>query len=364
VTVQIALTQAQAGDTIEVSPGTYVENVVIDKAVTIRGRGGLVVLRPARDNEPVLLVQINSGSTILENLLICGNTKVFNQQQLGISIAQGRAEIKHCRFERWSSLHWDIPREETPDPDGDLGYWENYENSCGLHINGKGQEVILEECQFFDCDDGMEIVDGSKVQIVRCHFEEIQGTALFVNNSDLEMYGNSFISTRFVLTFGQGTHIESDHDTFAIAESLAYFGIADSDGTVITFSHATILCKRLPVYFAVVGESLVHPPSTDEKWILMKPKLIFLDSIIELEDDEPPVYVTPSARNGGDPDVYIWDTVDFIGPNLLFIKSRSNQIDPKLGPIEEGRLTLQLNSPALNAASDGTHLGAWQGIAR
>jgi nitrous oxidase accessory protein NosD len=49
-TIQGAIDLAAAGDTIDVGPGTYVENVVVDRSLTLRGSGDDSVILPAVSN--------------------------------------------------------------------------------------------------------------------------------------------------------------------------------------------------------------------------------------------------------------------------------------------------------------------------
>jgi nitrous oxidase accessory protein NosD len=46
-TIQGAIGLAAAGDTIDVRPGTYAENVVVDRSLTLRGHGDASVILPA-----------------------------------------------------------------------------------------------------------------------------------------------------------------------------------------------------------------------------------------------------------------------------------------------------------------------------
>ncbi len=74
-----AIAEAQAGDTIVIAAGTYAKNVVIDKAVTLIGKG-LVTIDPAAGVAVTLGGNIGGGNVTIDNVDIVGGTD-------GISVA-------------------------------------------------------------------------------------------------------------------------------------------------------------------------------------------------------------------------------------------------------------------------------------
>ncbi len=72
-TIAAAIEQAKDGETVFIFPGEYVENLrIIDKTIELVGGGnvGDVILRPATDDEPILL--IDGGQSTIRNFTIRG----------------------------------------------------------------------------------------------------------------------------------------------------------------------------------------------------------------------------------------------------------------------------------------------------
>ena len=66
MTIQAAVNAAAAGDTIEVRSGTYVENVNVDKRLTLIGEGvDVVTVQAALMQTPVLTADVSGGADYL-----------------------------------------------------------------------------------------------------------------------------------------------------------------------------------------------------------------------------------------------------------------------------------------------------------
>ena len=91
-TIQAAVTAANPGTTLQVGPGTYVEQVTIDKSLTLQGTGpGAIIQAPSTlttDSFNLrVLVEINNAATVtMSNLTITGPAPSLN---VGILIVQG-----------------------------------------------------------------------------------------------------------------------------------------------------------------------------------------------------------------------------------------------------------------------------------
>lgn len=95
-TIQDAIDRSNAGDTIEVAPGTYTENLrIADRSITLRAAGGAsaTTLRPAAAGLPVIWVDGGDGVTI-EGFTVTGGDSVNG----GGLFATGETTVRSCRF--------------------------------------------------------------------------------------------------------------------------------------------------------------------------------------------------------------------------------------------------------------------------
>lgn len=86
-TIQVAIGEAEDGDTVVVAPGTYTESLTINKSITLRGAETARTLLRAADNNPVL--RIGSGGTGPDDVTVRGFTFIHNantSSTTGISV--------------------------------------------------------------------------------------------------------------------------------------------------------------------------------------------------------------------------------------------------------------------------------------
>jgi pectin methylesterase-like acyl-CoA thioesterase len=67
-TIHAALQSAQRGDIISVAPGRYLESLVIDKAVTLVGKGTVELVAASGSDQPLLLVTQDDIAVKIENI--------------------------------------------------------------------------------------------------------------------------------------------------------------------------------------------------------------------------------------------------------------------------------------------------------
>jgi ell wall binding domain 2 (CWB2)/Right handed beta helix region len=77
-TIQSAVTAASAGDTVQVCAGTYAEQVVIHKALTLQGAGDSTIIRPAAPSDLATLYTYPAGTlwpgTVMAAIILVHNT--------------------------------------------------------------------------------------------------------------------------------------------------------------------------------------------------------------------------------------------------------------------------------------------------
>ena len=77
-TIQLAIDAASAGDTINVGPGTYTENININKRLTLNGAGSSTIINPFVIGTPVVQISAFGDSATdrltLSNIRVTGNT--------------------------------------------------------------------------------------------------------------------------------------------------------------------------------------------------------------------------------------------------------------------------------------------------
>ncbi|MFM9105658.1 MAG: hypothetical protein ACKOWF_03035 [Chloroflexota bacterium] len=96
-TVQAAITAASPGDIIRIAPGTYSEDLTIDKKLTLVGcPGGEVILRNATQDTRTITISDNVSPLELVDIVIEGNNDVANSIGGGGIVSFG--DVTLCRF--------------------------------------------------------------------------------------------------------------------------------------------------------------------------------------------------------------------------------------------------------------------------
>ena len=98
-TITEAVAAAQAGDTVLVRPGIYVESIAIDKDITVRGDGdrGAVVLEFSADGptrgEFAYGILLDKSAAHVENLTVRGPADVLDEPALSAVYVDGGAPV-------------------------------------------------------------------------------------------------------------------------------------------------------------------------------------------------------------------------------------------------------------------------------
>jgi hypothetical protein len=357
-TVQMAVDSASEGDIVEILSGEYVVCVRIEKGIHLRGLGDGVVLRNEDDTAPLLFVGSEQPVHIQNLVIDARRTTPARGEPMGIRVESGELSVTDCVFKDWGM---------------ERGQAQNAEESLiqnsplsgdALHVSGHTARVDLTHCRFVNCVQAFYVdSDEAQVHIMGCRFEECVSCVVqlwgqkptYIIDSQftdfdtaLELYGvlvvsrsNSFRSRQAwgAVYLDNNTRLQSEGDCFITDWLIA--PIRNTTNAILEFVHAT----------AWVHGLLRCPLGSFSR-------AQFSDSIVSV-----------SAEPGDNDDDGILGHdlagVTWNDPNLRLFHSAAseNDIDKDVyfGSMESGCLSLRPNSPALNAASDGTHLGAWQG---
>ncbi|MBP9219267.1 MAG: nitrous oxide reductase family maturation protein NosD, partial [Sterolibacterium sp.] len=94
--IAAAIHKAQPGDTLLIAPGRFVENLLIDKPLTLRG---MTAQRPTIDGGGKGdVIRLTATDVTLENLIVTNSGDDLFAQNAGIYIPPGahRAKVRHC----------------------------------------------------------------------------------------------------------------------------------------------------------------------------------------------------------------------------------------------------------------------------
>lgn len=94
-TIQAALRDANNGDVIEIQRGTYRENIVVEKSVTLQGAGGAVVDAGGRGT----VITINAPDVTVRNLELRNSGSEPDQNHAGITANAPRVVIENNKLD-------------------------------------------------------------------------------------------------------------------------------------------------------------------------------------------------------------------------------------------------------------------------
>jgi nitrous oxidase accessory protein len=159
-TISAAIAAAEDGDTVAILPGTYTENVVIDKSITLMGAGerDAVVLAPADPEEPILL--IDSVDATVSGFTITGSGS-------SVSVVSGAPIIENMIFKDVGDQWWTWTGTS----------WDGYDQAKPSIVVELFAEPIIRG-NLFDEGGEVKITNGSVAQLLDNDF--INGTAIFL----------------------------------------------------------------------------------------------------------------------------------------------------------------------------------------
>jgi len=107
-TIQAAVNAASAGDIIEIAAGTYMEQVVVNKALTLNGQDGAVLSGTGLPDQWTTGVKIKSGNVTFNNLDVTNYTQdgIIVGYEASIPGSLSNVHITNCAVSNIQPGHW------------------------------------------------------------------------------------------------------------------------------------------------------------------------------------------------------------------------------------------------------------------
>lgn len=102
LSIQAAINKAAPGAVIWVAPGTYEENLVIDKSLTLKGRGAGDVTLEARDSERPAVVIRGDGAVALSGFTITGSKVGVQVKGSRVDLCENVLFVEDVGIQAWS----------------------------------------------------------------------------------------------------------------------------------------------------------------------------------------------------------------------------------------------------------------------
>ena len=365
-TIQAAISAASAGDTIHVVAGTYAEQLVIDRTLTLEGEAGVYpLIRPALNSASKYDTVIRVGA---DNVTIRG----FDiSNALGVVDTGGQPGGTHIEHH----AIWD-------------GAWT-------LGPSG----LTVDDCIIHDIEHGVRSY-GPNLTVTDCEMYNLRRSGVHASgpyqNQPLPMtiQHNWFHDWHDYYKEGAGVHVKYDSRVGQVSYNyisgmrmgIAYYygGPKSSYGQQIVFEHNTIdldygpgagpVAMTMGFSFWGTGANadnvvVRNNAFANARWYGIYQEAATIQGSITVDNNlfynnywyYWPDYQYPHQWFGDDVRAQAGWTGGADG--FAFTNNVTAQ-DPLfalegIGP--EAQWALQCGSPALNAATDGTNIGAWQG---
>lgn len=267
VGIQTAVNAATLGDTVEVAAGTYVEQVEIDKDLTLQGVGlDTIIQSPntlplyfttgSNNNFPIVYVH-NAGNVTIKNLVVDGAGKGnanYRFQGIGYHNAGGTVdsvEIKDVRDTPFSGSQHGVAlyafnddaaaRTLTVTDCAITGFQKN-----GMVMSGAGLEVSVEGCTVtgagptgVTAQNGIQISSDATGSVIDSHVTDIAYTGsgwvatgmLFYHGASVDVTGGSVSNSQASIIFQEtsgtivGTTVTSAAVDYAEGISVRDYGV-------------------------------------------------------------------------------------------------------------------------------------------
>jgi len=347
-TIQSAVDASKPGDIIKISSGKYKLNLSIEKSIILRASEPDVELFPEMEGEPILSVENAGCKIIIENILFTCEKESPINKKVGIKILNGSVALINCKFSEFDV----IPNGTLPDTEE---FWENFIWSA-IYIDGEKSELEMNNCEFRSCNTVITSKGGAHLIIANCDLNDCE-CGLSIDQSIVSLKKNNFFNVDYPFNISPFSSLYSNEDTFY--KTGAFICGAHLHNNFLDFVHCTILSDVL--LNLLLGDNEYYIDSQGS-WNLQGSIVNLKDCILVLSTEEPSFRY--ARQYSGISDVSGKSVIFVIraeGNNLFYIPPNYTQQWPNFSLRQNNRLTLLPDSPALQAASDGTNLGAWQG---
>jgi parallel beta-helix repeat protein len=161
-TIQAAINAAQPGDTVRVPPGTYHENVLVQKGgITIEGSDGAVMEGTGLTGDTGILVAAAAPAARIDGFQLRG-LYILNYRQNGVKLyGVNHFNISYGRYKN-NQQYGIFPSHSS---NGQIELNEvSGANDTGIYI-GQSIDVLIKHNHIRDCTVGVEVENSSRVTV-------------------------------------------------------------------------------------------------------------------------------------------------------------------------------------------------------
>ena len=161
-TIQAAINAARPGDTVRVPPGTYHENVLVQKGgVTIEGSDGAVMDGTGLNGDTGIRVAAAAPAARIDGFQLLG-LDILNYRQNGVKLnGVNHFNISHGRYK--NNQQYGIFPEHSSNGQIELNEVSGA-NDTGIYI-GQSTDVLIKHNYIRDCTVGVEVENSSRVTV-------------------------------------------------------------------------------------------------------------------------------------------------------------------------------------------------------
>lgn len=306
-----ALDAAMPGDTVAISPGKYVENLLLSAPVALRAAGPRVEISPKDVSIPALTVAASAGTCICQGITFSSDERGDANYKVAIRLLCENLQLLGCAFTGWSI----VPDGSLPDEDD---WWGDLVASA-IHVAPEpidSHSLTLHDCAFTDCLVALTALARGTTRIAGTRFDRCSAVLHVHDAATALLSGNLFTDCETPISLGPGASVQSTFDTFWGSESLISFGNATSSSVLL--SHSLVRSRHL--MSLSVGEGLVCPAYPE--WNLNMPDIHIAHSSIELGSSRPSFRFARTARSEWSlPSVDVRDHVFLDGYSSISVQS-------------------------------------------